>query len=274
MPAARWNHHPEVEVHLIRRGTGSWIIGDTVGAFGPGHVAVIGPEIPHDWMSDLAPGETITDRDAVIQFTVDWLDRAIETIPELAEARAVIEDSSRGVVYSGDTAASAATLIEGIGSTGGLQRMGRFCELFAILARAPETDRHFVAHQLYSPDVGREGKTAVEAGLAYVLSNLGGDLRMSQAARLAHMSEPSFSKYFKKASGMTFTDLVKRLRIAGACRLLAQTDSTVATISASVGYNSLANFNRQFLAETGLTPRSYRALEPDERPVVGTMVGR
>jgi AraC-like DNA-binding protein len=82
------------------------------------------------------------------------------------------------------------------------------------------------------------------------------------------MSEPSFSKYFKKASGMTFTDLVKRLRIANACLLLEQTDISVAQICAQVGYRNLANFNRQFLAEMSVPPRTYRALEPRHRPKV------
>ena len=83
------------------------------------------------------------------------------------------------------------------------------------------------------------------------------------------MSEPSFSKYFKKASGMTFSDLVRRLRIANACRLLAQTDSSIADISVAVGYRNLANFNRQFRSETGYTPSAYRALDPSMRPVSG-----
>ena len=83
------------------------------------------------------------------------------------------------------------------------------------------------------------------------------------------MSEPSFSKYFKKASGMTFSDMVRRLRIANACRLLDQTDSSVADISAAVGYRNLANFNRQFRAETGVTPSAYRALDETMKPDSG-----
>ena len=89
---------------------------------------------------------------------------------------------------------------------------------------------------------------------------------MSEAARLAYMSEPTFSKYFKKASGMTFSNLVRRLRIANACRLLDQTDSPISEISTAVGYGNLANFNRQFRTETGVTPTEYRRLEAHLRP--------
>ena len=264
---ARWNYHPEVEIHLIRRSSGSYIIGDQVGEFRPGHVAIVGPGVPHDWISDLTDDEVISDRDSVIQFTAEWLDKTIEALPEMAEVSSLIEASRRGIVYSGETERAAGALIELVGATRGVSRMSHLFELFHVLLSAPASDTFFVAHELYSSDVGREGKVAVEAGVAYILQNLSGHIRMSEAARLALMSEPSFSRYFKNASGMTFSNLVKRLRIASACRLLSHTDATVAQISADVGYRNLANFNRQFLSEMSMTPRTYRKLAPADRHV-------
>ena len=260
-PIARWNYHPEVEIHLIRRSTGSYIIGDQVGAFGPGHVAIVGSEVPHDWMSDLQPGEVIENRDAVIQFMPEWLSGSIRAIPELQSAAELIEQSGRGIIFSGSSAAAAAAEIEAVGTSSGSRRMAHFFALLDILMSAPAQHRHYVAHELYNPTVGREGKAAVEAGLAYVQENLSGQIRLSEAARRAYMSEPSFSKYFKKASGMTFTDLVRRLRIANACRLLDQTDSSIADVSVAVGYHNLANFNRQFRAQVGVTPSAYRSAD-------------
>lgn len=268
---ARWNYHPEVEIHLIRRSSGSFIIGDQVGAFGPGHVAIVGADVPHDWMSDLAEGEVIFDRDAVIQFTPGWLEKSIRAIPELQPALTLIDESRRGIVFSGATADAAANEIESVGSFAGARRMAHFFALLDVLISAPDEERHYVAKELYAPDVGRQGKAAVDAGLAYVLENLSGDIRLSEAARLAYMSEPSFSKYFKKASGMTFSDLVRRLRIANACRLLDSTDSSIADISAAVGYRNLANFNRQFRSETGYTPSAYRALDVSMKPRNGLL---
>lgn len=270
-PIARWNYHPEVEIHLIRKGTGSYIIGNQVGAFTAGHVAIVGSNVPHDWMSDLAPDEVIKNRDAVIQFTPEWLDQTVAVVPELHRTKDLIRESHRGIIYSGRTAETAAQLIEEVGATEGARRISRFFALLDLLTDAPEDEQHFVAHELYSSSVDREGRAAVDAGLAYVLENLSGEIRMSEAARLAYMSEPTFSKYFKKASGMTFSNLVRRLRIANACRLLDQTDSAISDISSAVGYGNLANFNRQFRTETGVTPSEYRRLDdhlrPDTNPV-------
>ena len=67
-PVARWNYHPEYEIHLIRKGTGKFIVGDHIGTFEAGHVSLVGSGLPHDWVSDLEPGEVLENRDAVIQF--------------------------------------------------------------------------------------------------------------------------------------------------------------------------------------------------------------
>ncbi len=60
--------------------------------------------------------------------------------------------------------------------------------------------------------------------------------------------------------------MVKKLLIANACRLLAQTDDPIASVSLGVGYSNLANFNRRFYAELDMTPSRYRRLDADDRP--------
>ena len=80
-PIARWNYHPEFEIHLIRKGTGRFIVGDHVGTFGAGHVSLIGSGLPHDWVSDLEPGEVLVNRDAVVQFDRTWVDDCSGLIP-------------------------------------------------------------------------------------------------------------------------------------------------------------------------------------------------
>ena len=265
-PLARWNYHPELEIHLIRRSSGSYIIGDQIGPFGPGQVAIIGAGLPHDWMSDLVDGEVIDRRDVVIHFTDQWVLACAQLMPELIELTDLLRDARRGVIYAGITSARAAEQIEAIGAATGSERVARMLSLLATMSSAPKEDRRFVTSGIYAGTVDRLGKAAVDAGLAYILENLTEQIRMSEAARLAHMSEPTFSKSFKKASGLTFSDMVKRLRIANACRMLDQTDATVSSISAAVGYSNLSNFNRQFLDEVGYTPRQYRDLDSADKP--------
>src|SRR5437016_68267 len=67
-PLSRWNYHPELEVHLIRCGAGRFIVGDSIDTFGPGHLVLVGPNLPHNWISDTAGDQRLENRDAVLQF--------------------------------------------------------------------------------------------------------------------------------------------------------------------------------------------------------------
>jgi AraC-like DNA-binding protein len=111
-------------------------------------------------------------------------------------------------------------------------------------------------------DADLDDSEVVNRTLDYILKHLGDELSLGTAARMIGMSESSFSRHFKRASGYNFTDLARKLRIAQACKLLDSTSDSVASVAYSVGYRNLSNFNRQFLLETGATPRQWRG-RPD-----------
>ncbi|WP_307812399.1 AraC family transcriptional regulator [Phycicoccus sp. CSK15P-2] len=261
-----WGAHPEYEIHLITKTHGSFIAGDHVGTFAPGHVSLMGPNLPHDWVSDLPDGQVAVDRDAVIQFTDEWVRECMRIIPELIEIDEVLTQSTRGLVFSGATAWRAAETILDVTRTHGAEQMAHLFKLLSLFARSPREDRAVVASEWLGRPTDGNSLNAVEAGLSYIFENLTGDIRLATAAKMAYMSEPTFSKYFKSATGMTFSAMVKKLRIAHARRLLDSTQEPIAQVAAHSGYHNMANFNRQFLAEVGTTPTSYRKLETSQKP--------
>jgi AraC-type DNA-binding domain-containing proteins len=48
------------------------------------------------------------------------------------------------------------------------------------------------------------------------------------------------------------------LRLSYACKLLRETDKTIAEIAYDCGFSNLANFNRQFRWKYRMTPKDYR----------------
>jgi AraC-like DNA-binding protein/mannose-6-phosphate isomerase-like protein (cupin superfamily) len=257
-PLARWNYHPEYEIHLIRKGTGKFIVGDHIGTFEAGHVSLVGSGLPHDWVSDLEAGEVLERRDAVVQFDGKWVRQAAATVPELAEVEPLLEQSARGIEFLGNSARSAAAAMEAMGFSTGLERLHHMFQLFAILSRAPEGERRYLAEEWFRPQLDGQAAAVVDIVLEYVFSNHAGSVKMSEAAALVGMSEPTFSKYFKRATGQNFSDLVRKLRLAHARRLLERTDKAISEICFEVGFSNLSNFNRHFRNDAGETPRHYR----------------
>ncbi|WP_105031928.1 AraC family transcriptional regulator [Arthrobacter ruber] len=258
-PIARWNYHPEYEIHLIRKGTGRFIVGDYLGTFEAGQVTLIGSGLPHDWVSDLEPGEVIEKRDAVLQFDGEWLLRCAELMPELLEAEEVLQQSARGIQFTGETALKAADAIESVGVATGMERLHHVLRVFTIFARSPLAERRLLARDWFEPQLDGEAAAIVDIALEYIFANHSGTVRLGEVAELVGMTEPTFSKYFRKSTGQNFSEMVRKLRLAHACRLLDQTDIPVSSICYDVGFSNLSNFNRHFQTEMGMTPRAYRA---------------
>ncbi|TIO37619.1 MAG: AraC family transcriptional regulator, partial [Mesorhizobium sp.] len=93
----RWHFHPEYELHLIVATRGRYFVGDFIGEFEPGNLVLTGPNLPHNWVSDVPKDATVPLRCRIIQFNEGFIDGAINTFPELAALTPVLEASRRGV---------------------------------------------------------------------------------------------------------------------------------------------------------------------------------
>ncbi len=258
-----WNFHPEVEIHFIPNASGIVLAGDHVGAFTPGHVSVIGSNLPHDWVTPLAPGERIPGRDIVIQFLPNKLSQAAAFLPELAGLRDFLVRAQRGLSYRGRAREQAAALILDMEFQTGLLRFSTFLSLLSLLKETVEYDT--LSSAAYVPDLTYGSLETLQKVFAHIFSNLSEDIRLPDVARMAGMSDSAFSRFFKKNSGHSFTDHVNKLRVWKAGQLLAETEMPITDICFEAGYRNLSNFNRTFLRHHGVTPSRYRKLAGNRR---------
>ena len=77
------------------------------------------------------------DRDAVIQFTDEWIRQCMQLLPELQDVDEVLKLSTRGLVFSGATAWRAAEEITSVVHTHGPERVGHLFKLLGLMAHAP-----------------------------------------------------------------------------------------------------------------------------------------
>jgi transcriptional regulator GlxA family with amidase domain len=145
-----------------------------------------------------------------------------------------------------------------IGTTRGFQRLALFFELIDLLARTPE--KKILASPDYAPSLDKETLGVVHDVISYIVNNLSGTVRMSEAAAIAGMTQSTFSRFFKKNTGANFVDYSRKLRIGRACKLLSDTRRPVTDICFEVGYANISNFNRHFRKERGVTPSQYKRL--------------
>jgi AraC-like DNA-binding protein/mannose-6-phosphate isomerase-like protein (cupin superfamily) len=83
-------------------------------------------------------------------------------------------------------------------------------------------------------------------------------IRIPTAAHLCAMSEVQFVRFFRRITGQSLGNYLKRFRVAKAQSLLSATDETIADISALLGFCSQSHFGAAFRSLVGLTPLAYR----------------
>jgi len=254
-PLARWHFHDEYELHLITSTSGKAFVGDWIGPFQPGHMVLCGPRLPHNWISYDLPEGGVAERDLVIQFAHEPIAQAAAILPELAEALPLLERARHGVEFFGMSERGREHWLS-VKHSRGLARFAAFCDFLADLTRCTD-------YRLLS-DVQMQGKDD-DAGLAQInvivdriTGGLAEPLMASTVAAELGMSESRFSRFFRRATGNTFTDFVNLVRVNRACQLLMDTDRQVTRICYDVGFNNVANFNRRFREIKGMTPSEFR----------------
>jgi AraC-like DNA-binding protein/quercetin dioxygenase-like cupin family protein len=261
-PYCRWNYHPEYEIHLITQGTGWFVVGDRIDIFAPGQLVLVGSNVPHHWISDLEPGQTLPERDVVFQFHPDWLQRSRQVLPELGRLDPLLHVARHGIEFSGLTAEVATDHLRRIGSHRGTLRLAHIFGLLGTLAESPDSDRRVLSADWFPVIDSTDDHAAdrIDLAFSYIFDHLDDPaIRLGGAAREVGMSESAFSRYFTKISGQSFSDTVRKLRLAQAGKLLRETTLSVSSIAHRVGYANLSNFNRQFRTHHGATPREVRA---------------
>ena len=90
--------------------------------------------------------------------------------------------------------------------------------------------------------------------------------RVEELAALAGSSVPHFFRRFRKATGATPLDWLRRERISEAKRRLSQSKDPISAIAEDLGYGDQCYFSRDFKKLVGLSPRHYRRQEVENRP--------
>ncbi|NML35309.1 AraC family transcriptional regulator [Paraburkholderia antibiotica] len=252
----RWHFHPEYEIHLIVETTGKMFVGDYIGSFTPGNLVLMGPNLPHNWVSDVPEGESVAQRNLVVQFGQEFVSNCLESFPEWRQVETMLADARRGLSFGTETSARIKPLFLELLAARGLRRLVLFMSMLEILVNAP--DRDTLASPAYQADPTSFAATRINHVLAYIGKNLANELRESELAQLAGQSVSAFSRYFRRHTGLPFVQYVNRMRINLACQLLTDGELSVTDICFKAGFNNLSNFNRQFLAMKGMAPSTFR----------------
>jgi AraC-like DNA-binding protein len=251
--------HPDIELLYVVKGKGTRFVGDSIDNFGPGDLVMIGKNVPHVWYSD----EKVEQNDSnlnteiiFILFKTDIFGEQFWQLPESQSILKLIKLSGRGMKITGKSRDEIKILMRSICGSVGLNRITFLLSILEIIASRKEYQ--FLSSPIVQHTINESDSNRLNKVYKYVNNNYQSEITLDNAASIASMSTPAFCRYFRERANKTFIKFLNEIRIANACRLLAEEDLPVARICYSCGYSNVSYFIKQFKKITGFTPLSYK----------------
>jgi AraC-like DNA-binding protein len=250
-----WHFHPEIELTLIVRGAGQRFVGDNISPFNEGDLVLLGPDLPHTWMSQ--PDKRRASQSVVIQFRWEFLGQSLfDGAPEMSSTTRLLDRSARGLHFSGPIRDRIARAMEQMEELSPFRRLIKLLESLDDLARAPAPA--VLSSEGFRPTLKLDERKRIDAVSIFLNRQFVRPIGLSEAAAVARLSPRAFTRFFRRATGKTFTDYVNELRVGRACQLMLQSDKNISTIAFDAGFGNLSNFNRRFMRIKGVSPRQFR----------------
>ena len=247
-----WHQHIEYELILFTEGEGNCFIGNYVGDFKTGDIFFLGANLPHTFQK--AHKDLITSA-VVIQFKEDFWGAGFMNLPESRIIKQLFDRSMQGLKIKSTCRQLLQPMIKALENLKGFERIIGLCDCLLLIAQRQEFEP--VSTQEIK-EFNSKNKERIDKIFQYTIDYFQDSINLSNVARSAGMSVPAFCSYFKKSTKKTYIDFLNEVRIGHACNQLIDTQKNIESICFESGFNTLANFNKQFLKVKGVTPSRYR----------------
>jgi AraC-like DNA-binding protein len=101
--------------------------------------------------------------------------------------------------------------------------------------------------------------TRMAQTLSYIQQHLADPLTVEHLAKISGMSSPSFHRLFKKVTGDSPVQFIKKARLSSAKHLIQNHGMKTSIAAQSVGYESASQFSREFKRLFGVAPSQQKA---------------
>jgi len=247
-----WHFHPELELVYIEGAHAKRHVGDHISEFEGSDLVLIGSNIPH---LNFDHGVITKYRKEVLHMKPSFKNMILEGLPELKQIEHLLELAKYGIAFYGDTKIEIGTSMKKLHQQ---EPFEFFMNVMSILKKLSASTEFILLHKKpYINRYSNKEQDRIRKIYALIDERYTEKITLDQVAQLCNLTKPAFCRYFKKATGNTFTVFLNQYRISQAKRLLLM-GKNVSETCFECGFESLSYFNRSFKKITGENPSAFK----------------
>ncbi len=244
-------------------GITDYFVGEHCLHCGPGHFILMPPHVPHQQRGPFLHKERQQNNESCVLLHAYAYQHGVLFWYSRSEGDRHINESVDNYLISSSTASMilGQLMEEAVAQREHFELVGSglLTAFFTVVVRELEAGNYM--HPGPAERINALSQTAsdfVGQVQEYIEANCHRMLRVEHVATHMYMSTSQFSRRIRRESGTTFVELLTTVRIERACKLLRETDTTVAHIASFLSFRSVTYFQNLFRQRMGCTPVQYR----------------
>lgn len=252
-----WHFHPELELVMIIKSTGTRFIGDNIEKFNEGEVVLLGKNLPHMWINDpdyYAGNSELKAEAIAVHFKKEFLGDSFFEVPEMIKITNLINKASLGIVFT-DIDKNLRLKIKNLVDLKDFEKVVSLLQILHELA--DNKSARVLSSNGFIKPFNQEASQDLEKIYEYIYKNFNKPISSRKVAEIANMNSSAFSRYFTKIHRKSFTRYLNEIRVGYACKMLIEGEQKIISICYESGFRNVSNFNRQFKLIRGITPNEF-----------------
>jgi len=248
--------HNKYEIFYVKEGNGNAHIGDYRGSIQSGNLYLIGPNIPHSFITK---SNTSINKNQVkgllINFEKDFMKHAFIHYNEFKQIERLLENSKRGLLIQTKPYHKIIKLLKLVPILKNAEHILITIQLLNLLT---QVDPILLSSTLLNNQKTLQRDLRLEKVITFLTEHFSEEIDLETISSLVAMNPSAFSRYFKEKTETTLMQYIQELRIEHACQLILREDLDIAQIAMDCGFNSISHFNKVFKRIKNMTPSTYR----------------
>lgn len=251
-----WHYHPECEITYIYKGKGSLFVGDQMVDYGDNELIMTGPNLPHEFRSDIIENPDFHSQSVSIHFSQYFLGEYFYELPEVTIIKDLLVHSAQGVrIDDSSVKQQLKKVIDELLEAEGAPKIYKVLEILHIISQCRKLT--YLASNSFVDSIDQSQDHRINQVYAFVMKNFTKTITVEETATLINMTPTSFCRFFKDRTHKQFIQYLTEVRIGYACRLLLGGELSISQVAYTSGFGNLSHFNKQFKNIKQMTPSQF-----------------